>query len=239
MRTWSLVGVSCLLGVSACGGSGTPTAPSAPAAVQAIFLVAPSFDLPVGGGEITIEIATAASPNGGIAANVPITLQASTGTLSASSVRTDGVGRASVTWRGTETAVISAAAGDVKGTATVRVALPPAPVPPTPPQTPQPPPAPPQPQPPLAVEIIQLPAAAEAGKDVEFSAFVFSQDAQPVGPLAYVWDLGDGTSSIAAKPVHRYAADGRYPVTLTVTEPRTGRVATKTRLVFVSLPTGG
>ncbi len=32
------------------------------------------------------------------------------------------------------------------------------------------------------------------------------------------WDFGDGTSSSATNPIHRYAAPGRYTVTLTVTD---------------------
>lgn len=36
--------------------------------------------------------------------------------------------------------------------------------------------------------------------------------------LTYAWDFGDGNSSTEASPVHTYAADGTYTVSLTVTD---------------------
>ncbi len=49
------------------------------------------------------------------------------------------------------------------------------------------------------------------------------------------WDFGDGSSSIEANPVKRYAAAGRYTVRLTVTDDR-GATAAATREVAVSAP---
>ncbi|MCK9593511.1 MAG: PKD domain-containing protein [Methanoregula sp.] len=36
-------------------------------------------------------------------------------------------------------------------------------------------------------------------------------------PLRYLWNFGDGTTSVEQNPTHAYAANGRYTVTLTVT----------------------
>ncbi|MBI4421954.1 MAG: PKD domain-containing protein [Gemmatimonadetes bacterium] len=39
-------------------------------------------------------------------------------------------------------------------------------------------------------------------------------------PLTYAWDFGDGSSGTEQAPTHTYAADGRYTVTLVVTDAR-------------------
>ena len=36
------------------------------------------------------------------------------------------------------------------------------------------------------------------------------------GPLQYLWNFGDGTTSIAVNPIHKYTTKGVYPVTLTL-----------------------
>ncbi|WP_205504136.1 PKD domain-containing protein [Rufibacter psychrotolerans] len=47
--------------------------------------------------------------------------------------------------------------------------------------------------------------------------FTNTTNARGSGTLAYRWDFGDGTTSTAASPAHRYAAPGTYQVTLAVT----------------------
>ncbi|NOX45213.1 MAG: PKD domain-containing protein [Caldiserica bacterium] len=50
--------------------------------------------------------------------------------------------------------------------------------------------------------------------------------------VSWRWDFGDGTSSTERNPVHRYAAKGEFPVTLTVTD-RYGNTAAVTKTVAV------
>lgn len=47
-----------------------------------------------------------------------------------------------------------------------------------------------------------------------------SLDADGDQPLTYAWDFGDGQHGTEATPTHAYAADGVYPVTLTVTDAK-------------------
>jgi PKD repeat protein len=60
----------------------------------------------------------------------------------------------------------------------------------------------------------------------------YSQDPAGAGIASRVWDFGDGTTSTAQNPTHRYAADGDYTVRLTVTTPD-GRTGTTSRVVQV------
>lgn len=63
--------------------------------------------------------------------------------------------------------------------------------------------------------------------------FDYSYDPGRVGIATRVWRLGDGTTTDAAAPSHRYAEDGEYVVTLEVTTAD-GRVATAEQRVRVS-----
>ncbi|WP_165967487.1 proprotein convertase P-domain-containing protein [Luteimonas aestuarii] len=46
----------------------------------------------------------------------------------------------------------------------------------------------------------------------------FTDTSTDDGTLTHAWDFGDGNTSTAANPVHAYAEDGTYSVTLTVTD---------------------
>ncbi|MBL8299252.1 MAG: PKD domain-containing protein [Rhodanobacteraceae bacterium] len=60
------------------------------------------------------------------------------------------------------------------------------------------------------------PYSGSAGVDIAFSS---AGSSDPDGSISsYNWDFGDGGSSAAANPVHRYTAAGNYAVTLTVTD---------------------
>jgi hypothetical protein len=54
--------------------------------------------------------------------------------------------------------------------------------------------------------------------------FDFSYDPAGVGIQTWSWSFGDGGTSTGQSPIHRYASDGDYEVTLTVTTPD-GRTA--------------
>ncbi len=53
------------------------------------------------------------------------------------------------------------------------------------------------------------------------------------GIVSYSWSFGDGGTGSGAAPTHTYAATGRYPVTLTVTD-NAGQTAAQTRSVYAS-----
>jgi vibriolysin len=55
---------------------------------------------------------------------------------------------------------------------------------------------------------------------------------------SWSWDFGDGNSSTSSSPVHAYAADGSYTVSLTVTDDQ-GASNTSSQTVTVSDSTGG
>ena len=55
--------------------------------------------------------------------------------------------------------------------------------------------------------------------------------------LTYVWDFGDGQTSVEHSPVHEYSAPGEFTVTLTTTNPF--GVDIKTDTVSATSPGGG
>lgn len=67
-----------------------------------------------------------------------------------------------------------------------------------------------------------------------FTAYYFGQDSSAVG-VSYLWDFGDGNTSAEQNPVHTYAQDGFYVVTLTVIGSD-GCTATNTYLVQTGIP---
>jgi parallel beta-helix repeat protein len=70
-------------------------------------------------------------------------------------------------------------------------------------------------QPPTAAASAQ-PASGGAPLEVQFSA---DGSSDPDGTIvSYAWDLGDGSTSFEANPVHTYDNAGVYDVTLTVTD---------------------
>lgn len=208
-----------------------PGPPPTPATAAAIFLAPDSWDMPVGGGALEVIVRTAANTVGNApAAHVTVALATSSGTLSASSVVTDGTGHARVTWSGTSSATITATANDVVGTSRIRVASPAPTPPPVPAPGPSPGPGPgpsPEPTPPasrLLVDIFASPRGGDATTPITFTARVLTNDGSPTGALTYAWNFGDGTTSTEASPTHLFRPADHWTVTLRVTsaDGRTG-----------------
>jgi hypothetical protein len=64
-----------------------------------------------------------------------------------------------------------------------------------------------------------------------------SMDAEsPLAMLRSRWDFGDGSTSTDASPMHAYAADGTYQVTLEVIDPGSGTATTMQSVVVVTTP---
>ncbi len=61
----------------------------------------------------------------------------------------------------------------------------------------------------------------------------FTPDATGRGPLAYLWDFGDGSTSTEEAPTHAYEVAGEYTVTLTVSNSVGQDTATDTILIEV------
>ncbi|NOT29161.1 MAG: PKD domain-containing protein, partial [Planctomycetes bacterium] len=83
---------------------------------------------------------------------------------------------------------------------------------------------------PPAAEFTALPASGPAPLDVQFG------DATGGQVTSWSWDFGDGQFSNLASPLHRYAAEGTYTVTLTAVGPAGSDVETKLAFVTVTGP---
>ena len=57
-----------------------------------------------------------------------------------------------------------------------------------------------------------------------------------VGAVTYAWNFGDGNTSTLANPIHTYAADGNYTVTLTI---NTGASSSNQSVAVVTNPVAG
>ena len=88
----------------------------------------------------------------------------------------------------------------------------------------------------LAAEAKGAPAAdfsadrVEVRPDMEIKFFDESQGEV----TSWKWDFGDGSTSTEKNPIHVYAKNGQYSVTLTVTGPGGSDTATKTDFVRIS-----
>jgi PKD repeat protein len=89
-------------------------------------------------------------------------------------------------------------------------------------ETPPPPPVPP------TAGFTAAPTSGPAPLAVQFT------DTSVGGPTQWLWDFGDGTTSVARDPAHTYAAVGTYTVSLTVANASGSNTATQTGLITVS-----
>jgi YVTN family beta-propeller protein len=53
-------------------------------------------------------------------------------------------------------------------------------------------------------------------------------------PISWKWNFGDGTSSTARNPTHKYSAEGKYTVTLTATNSAGSNTVTKSNYITVT-----
>lgn len=65
-----------------------------------------------------------------------------------------------------------------------------------------------------------------------------TDNANGIGPVSYLWDFGDGSTSTEANPVHTYAINGSYTVKLTATNDCGTALATQT-VTILTAPTAG
>jgi PKD repeat protein len=232
--SWSIF--VCLMAAACDGPMPNPASPLAPtAAVPAvptrINLVVSPAELPVGGGTAIVRIETVVGTSQ-VAPNARVTLTASGGELDAGEVTTDQTGHARVNWTGTSDATITARAGEVVGTSTVKIAVPQLPPPPSTPRPPAP-----TPEPTLTATIAATPTAPLTTTPVTFSATLRYSDAStPPAISTYAWDFGAAGTSTAAAPVVTFATPGTYPVSVTVTTAN-GKTVTASSSIGVERPT--
>jgi len=87
------------------------------------------------------------------------------------------------------------------------------------------------------VAALNGPYSADEGSDIAMSA-VGSSDPDVGSVLSYAWDFGDGTTSTVISPTKRYAQNGSYTVTLTVSDQfGASRTVTTTATVANIVPT--
>ncbi len=85
------------------------------------------------------------------------------------------------------------------------------------------------PSPPTA-SFTRTPTSGSAPLDVAFT------DTSTGSPAAWAWDFGDGATSTAQHPTHRYTAPGTYDVTLTAVNAAGGDTVTQAGSVTVAEP---
>jgi hypothetical protein len=229
-----------LIGLAGCHGIEHLTAPApAPERSQTpvkMFVVMSPGELPVGGGSALLIVE--ATGVDGLGVETPVTLNASGGELGTSELRTDKTGHATGSWAGTQTATLTATAGDVIAVSSLRVIEPtklPPPSEPRPP-TPQPEPTPlPTPAPSLSVSVSATPSQVAVGGTSTLSATVSNLRAGET-VIAYQWDWeGDKTvddTGIDASRAHVFPTDGIIAPTVHVLTS-SGRSATGSGQVIV------
>jgi hypothetical protein len=224
----ALVALAVSMVLAGCGSS-SPTGPS-PAALtlQAIFLVAPDWTVPAGGGSLEITVLTTGTLPNSTVPNVPVTVSATQGTLSTTHLTTGADGRARVTWSGDGPATIRATAGTIDVSYGVTIATPPA-APPLPPTgAPAPGPVPPPnlpPAPPAAYTAFIIVSgtyvpqtdAYAVGSSIGFGVSVNGNGGPMPAAFTFAWDFdGDGAvDAVTSAPrssatTYTYATAGTY-----------------------------
>lgn len=85
---------------------------------------------------------------------------------------------------------------------------------------------------------VEVDAEPDIGRAPLTVRFTVTADAEADGPLAFVWDFGDGTGGSDSPTSHTFRAAGTYTATVTVTAAR-GRQATRQLQLLVDPQDGG
>jgi outer membrane protein assembly factor BamB len=75
------------------------------------------------------------------------------------------------------------------------------------------------------------PYNALINEDIQFSSTIWGG----IPPYEYLWDFGDGDTSVDDNPVHSYPVQGNYSITLTVTDAE-NNVSVDTTMAYVRSP---
>jgi chitodextrinase len=82
----------------------------------------------------------------------------------------------------------------------------------------------------LDIRIVPSTRKTRVGEEIQFSARV----AGGFPPYSYQWDLGDGTISTEEAPEHAYSQEGKFDLSLTITDDK-GNTATETEKEFITV----
>ncbi len=85
----------------------------------------------------------------------------------------------------------------------------------------------------MEITLVAGTRVARSGDQVGFGVQVYGG----IPPYSYAWDFGDGTTSLEARPWHRYTSAGNYTVSVTVTDDRVNK-ATDRRENYISISPG-
>jgi len=188
----------------------------------AIVLTPNTLTIPASGGTADLIIVTEANAAGTtVAPNVTVTVSASAGTLSASSVTTDFTGHGKVTWTGSSAATITVTAGAVASSVTIALSGPatgPPSSPPPPNPGPTPTPGPTAPAGDLAITVHASPPASNDSTKVTLWTDVRDQsgDVSRLG-MTYAWDFNnDGLIDTNEMSPTRLFGSGRYAIVVDV-----------------------
>lgn len=230
MKRALLTATLCLT-VAACGDKSLTSPSSTPPTVQtpplALIAVVPApGELPIGGGTASVWIATTSTGGVGVP-NVPVTISASDGALSAEAVTTDATGHATVTWALERTASITVTAGELFTTQTLKVHTPVIPPEPSkPPQAPKPPDTtkPQEPLPdPLVISLIPASSSVTAGASQTYTASVVNlAPGETISYYTWVFETDATATTVVATRSYTYTTHG-------VKSPRVSAVSSNNR----------
>jgi PKD repeat protein len=179
-------------------------------ALHSLSLSANPSELPIGGGFSTIR-ARAYDEDLNALSNIPVIFTTDAGQLNSkgSVIYTDTNGAAEDVLHTTNSAVVTAASGDISDNVSVNVLTNESPT----------------------ASFVYSPTNPQVGEKVYFNA---AESSDPDGTIvSYKWDFGDGRSATGQKPNHRYNQAGTYSVVLVV-EDNSGNSASTSQSITIA-----